>query len=127
MTDTIMNGHLNTVSSPEIGMLYCVKVPVGAFNKEKVKVFWTDISISGGERVVKLHRFHCVKVPVSRCFQLGEGPFYKYCIFCEISLPPSLCECHGVTESRPGHAPAKLMPSAACLVSTAADVTLFVK
>ena len=62
MTDTIMNGHLNTVSSPEIGMLYCVKVPVGAFNKEKVKVLRTDNF--RGERVVKLHRFLCVKVPV---------------------------------------------------------------
>lgn len=36
-------------------------------------------------------------------------------------------QCHGVTESRPGHDPAKLMPSATCLVSTAAAVTVFVK
>ena len=47
-------------------------------------------------------------------------------VFCKLSLTPLLCGC-SVTESRPGHDPAKLMPSATCLVSTAAAVTVFVK
>ena len=73
-----------------------MKVPAGAFNKEKVKVLRTDISISGGERVVKLHRFHCVKVPV--------GAFNKKRRYLLQILYSAKFRCHlhyaSVTESR---------------------------